>query len=498
MSIIKTENLTFSYPGSFVNVFENVSFQIDTNWKLGFIGRNGRGKTTFMKLLMNEYSYNGKISASVDFYYFPFEVKDKDEMTLSVAEEVYPQLEQWELIKELNMLKVDAEVLYRPFSTLSNGEQTKVMLAVLFLHRNGFLLIDEPTNHLDEDGRKIIMNYLNRKKGFILISHDRAVLDGCIDHVLSINRLNIEVEKGNFSSWEQNKQAHDNFEISQNQKIQKKIQNLQKAKKQAAEHSDKIEKTKIGFDPSKVEKSVSRRPSIAAKSKKLMNRAKAMETRINTELEEQSKLLKEVEHIPKLRLSSLPYHSDKVLSLDKVSIAYDNRIVCENVTFDVNKGDRVALKGKNGCGKSSVLKLIMGNDIDFSGSFYKNNQLKISYVNQDISCLNGNIADYAEKNEIDLTMFHTILRKLGFSREQFTQNLSGFSAGQKKKVLIAASLCTPAHLYIWDEPLNYLDVFSRRQIEELLLDFQPTIIFVEHDSVFRNKIATKVITIEQA
>ena len=495
MSIIKTENLTFSYPGSFDNVFENVSFQIDTNWKLGFIGRNGRGKTTFMKLLMNEYSYSGKISSSVDFYYFPFEVKNKEDITLSVAEEIYPALEQWELIKELNLLQVDAEVLYRPFSTLSNGEQTKVMLAVLFLHRNGFLLIDEPTNHLDEDGRKIIMQYLNRKKGFILISHDRAVLDGCIDHVLSVNRLSIEVEKGNFSSWEQNKQAHDNFELTQNQKIQKKIQNLQKAKKQAAEHSDKIERTKIGFDPSKTEKSISRRASIAAKSKKLMNRAKSMETRINTELEQQSKLLKEVEHIPKLRLNSLPYYSERILHLENVSVFFEGRTVCQNITFTIQKGDRIALCGKNGCGKSSLLKLIMGLNIPYSGTVYKNPQLRISYVNQDISDMCGKLSDFASGSGIDLTMLHTILRKLDFSREQLMRDLSGFSAGQKKKVLIAGSLCTAAHLYIWDEPLNYLDVFSRRQIEELLLDFRPTILFVEHDAAFRQKIAEKVITI---
>lgn len=495
MSIIKVENLSFSYPENSDNIFENVSFQIDTNWKLGFIGRNGRGKTTFMKLLMHEYSYKGKISSSVDFYYFPFNVDDKEQMTISVAEEICPALEQWELIRELNLLQVDTEVLYRPFSTLSNGEQTKVMLAILFLHENGFLLIDEPTDHLDKDGRAAVAQYLNQKKGFILISHDKAVLDKCIDHVLSINRLNIEIEKGNFSSWEQNKQARDNFELMQNQKIQKKIKNLEKAAKQAKEHSDKIERTKIGFDPTKTEKSISRRPSIAAKSKKLMNRSKAIETRINAELEQQAGLLKETEHIPKLKLTSLTFHSDKILSLDNVSIAYDERIICKDVTFTVNKGDRIAIQGKNGCGKSSILKLIMGMDISFTGNVYKSNQLKISCVNQDISGLNGTIIDYAAKQNTDITMLCTILRKLGFSREQLEQDLSGFSSGQKKKAMIAASLCTPAHLYIWDEPLNYLDVFSRRQIEELLLDFRPTLLFVEHDAAFTEKIATKTINL---
>jgi len=117
--------------------------------------------------------------------------------------------QEWQLIRELNLLKVSNDVLYRPFYTLSNGEQTKVLLAGLFLKENGFLLIDEPTNHLDMNGRRIVSDYLRGKHGFILVSHDRAFLDNCIDHILSINRTNIEIQKGNFSSWWHNKELQD-------------------------------------------------------------------------------------------------------------------------------------------------------------------------------------------------------------------------------------------------------------------------------------------------
>ena len=201
MSMIRVENLTFSYPSSYDNIFENVNFQIDTDWKLGFVGRNGRGKTTFLNLLLGKYEYRGKISASVEFDYFPYPVKDIDRLTEDVLREVCPLAEEWEILRELSWLEVDADVLWRPFGTLSNGERTKALLAALFLNEGHFLLIDEPTNHLDSKGREIVASYLKSKKGFILVSHDRSFLDGCVDHILSINRADIQVQKGNFTSW---------------------------------------------------------------------------------------------------------------------------------------------------------------------------------------------------------------------------------------------------------------------------------------------------------
>jgi lincosamide and streptogramin A transport system ATP-binding/permease protein len=151
------------------------------------------------------------------------------------------------------------------------------------------------------------------------------------------------------------------------------------------------------------------------------------------------------------------------------------------------------MRGKNGSGKSSILKLIYGDQIEYRGIFEKASNLEISYVPQDTSFLHSNLSEYADIHNIDETLFKAILRKLGFSRLQFEKDISNFSAGQKKKVLIARSLCERAHLYIWDEPLNYIDVLSRIQIEELLVSYKPTIIFVEHDSAFCEAIATKTV-----
>lgn len=492
MSLINVSNLTFSYDGSFDNIFENVSFQIDTDWRLGFTGRNGRGKTTFLNLLLGKYEYEGEITSSVDFEYFPYEVKDKEEITINVITNIISDFQEWQLLRELSLLKVSDDVLYRPFFTLSNGEQTKVLLAALFLKENCFLLIDEPTNHLDMEARLIVSNYLNSKNRFILVSHDRAFLDNCVDHTLSINKTNIEIQKGNFTSWWGNKERQDNFELSENEKLKKDIRRLNIAAKRTSDWSDNVEKTKFGTKVSGVKPDKGR---IGHKSAKMMKRSKTIEARQQSAINEKSELLNNIESSDNLKLSPLEYHSNRLISLENISIYYNEKIACRDVDFTINQGDRVALCGKNGCGKSSIIKLICGEELTYTGNILKGSQLKISYISQDTSYLHGNLTEFADENEIDESLFKAILRKLDFSRLQFEKDISDFSEGQKKKVLIAKSLCEKAHLYIWDEPLNFIDIISRIQIEELLLTYEPTILFVEHDTVFCDNIATKKVNL---
>lgn len=490
MSLIKVSNLTFAYEGSYDNIFENVSFQIDTDWKLGFTGRNGRGKTTFLQLLLGSYAYSGTISAQVGFDYFPYPVKRKDQHTLDVVGDIVPDFEHWRLMRELSLLKVSEDVLYRPYASLSNGEQTNVLLAALFLKENRFLLIDEPTNHLDLHARKLVSDYLNGKSGFILVSHDRAFLDNCTDHILSINKTDIEVQKGNFSDWWENKQRRDRFEMAENEKLQKDIKRLSDAAKRTSNWSHEVEKTKNGTrnSGSKVDKGY-----VGHKAAKMMKRSKSMEHRQHAAIEEKSRLLKNIEGSESLKISQLAYHKHQLVELDRVSVHYGEKPVCSDVSFTIERGDRIALAGPNGSGKSSLLKLICGEAIPYSGTFRKGSQLKISYVSQDTSHLQGNLSDYARSGGIDESLFKAILRKLDFSRVQFEKDMASFSGGQKKKVLIAKSLCENVHLHIWDEPLNFIDVISRMQIEELLLEHTPTLLFVEHDSEFCNNIATKLV-----
>lgn len=490
MSLINVSNLTFGYDGSYDNIFENVSFQIDTDWKLGFTGRNGRGKTTFLNLLLGKYEYSGTIAAKTNFEYFPFAVTEPENHTIDVIESIYPDYELWQVMRELSLLQVDEDVLYRPFATLSNGEQTKVLLAALFLKENSFLLIDEPTNHLDMEARKVVSDYLKSKRGFILVSHDRAFLDNCIDHVLSINKTNIEIQKGSFSSWWANKQRQDHFELAENEKLHKDIARLQSAAKRTSDWSDKVEKTKHGTRDSGLRPD---RGYIGHKAAKMMQRSKSIETRQQTAIEEKSKLLKNIESADKLKIVQADFYTGRLVELQQVSIFYGAKQACQDVSFTIEQGDRVALYGKNGSGKSSLLKLLTGEELTYTGTLRKASQLVISYVPQNTAHLKGNLSDYAREHGIDESIFKANLRKLDFSRLQFEKDMADFSAGQKKKVLIARSLCERAHVHVWDEPLNYIDVISRMQIEELLLEYAPTLLFVEHDSEFCSNIATKLV-----
>ena len=148
------------------------------------------------------------------------------------------------------------------------------------------------------------------------------------------------------------------------------------------------------------------------------------------------------------------------------------------------------MQGKNGCGKSSILKLIINGRTEY-GKITLASGLKISYMPQDTSQLSGTLKEYAEQYQLEESLFFALLRKLDFSRTQFEKRLEDYSGGKKKKVLIARSLCERAHLYIWDEPLNYIDIFSRMQITELIQEYKPTMLFVEHDRRFVEDIATR-------
>lgn len=537
MSQITVNDLSFSYDTAYDMIFENVSFTIDSEWKLGFIGRNGRGKTTFLKLLLAKYEYRGSISASVNFDYFPFEIEHDDRKTMEVIKDIIAPFRKWEqemelclirqdqdmkeeqavtgdsyishhmnrygeiqelyqkhdgyiinelIEKELGKLKVDLSVLTRPFATLSFGERTKIMLAALFLKKNNFLLIDEPTNHLDIEGRDLLADYLQTKGGFILVSHDRAFLDRCIDHVLSINKTNIEVQKGNFSSWHHNKILNDNYEIERNRQLNKDIASLSESARRAMGWSDKIEASKIGSH-------VGDRGYVGHKSAKMMKRAKSIEKRKLDAIKDKKGLLKDIEQTDSLKMNLLSFHSKRLIELEDVSLFYADNKIASNINLLVRTDDRIAVRGKNGSGKSTLFKLLLGKDIRHTGNFFIAQGLKISYVSQDTSYLEGSLVDFAVRYGLNETIFKTVLRQLDFERGQFDKDIRSFSQGQRKKVLLAKSLSEPAHLFIWDEPLNFIDVLSRVQIEELILNFCPTLVFVEHDRIFTEKIATKEI-----
>lgn len=509
MAQIKVTDLTFCYEGSFDDIFENVSFSIDTDWKLGFIGRNGKGKTTFLKLLLGELPYAGRIDAPLFFDYFPYRLPEGglDQCAAVFLDTLKPGCEEWRVICELGGLEASAELLYRPFRTLSHGERTKVLLAVLFSKENDFLLIDEPTDHLDQEARESVKRYLKGKKSFLLVSHDRELLDACIDHVLVLNRKTIEVQRGNFSSWWEDKSRRDHFARAENEKHLREIASLKRAVDQSGRWAQKNEDSKIGYDPIKEhDRSSSARAYIGAKTKKMERRVGQYKKRMEREIGAKEGLLQDIEEPVSLKLAPLSYRKERLLSCRELALGYGakaaGRAVLEDLSFEIKQGERVLLHGKNGCGKSTLIKAILAAGGQpkaapqvLSGELQVGAGLVVSYVSQDTSFLKGKLQDFCRERGLKESLFCALLRQMDMERVQFGKDMDRFSEGQKKKVLLAASLMTPAHLYIWDEPLNYIDVFSRMQIEELLMTYKPTMLLVEHDARFQKKIATRVVEI---
>ena len=484
MALIEIEHLTFSYPSSYDPIFEDVSLRLDTGWKLGFIGRNGRGKTTFLKLLLGEYDYSGAIRAPVAFDYFPYPVPAPQRRTRAVLGGVCPAAEDWQLERELSLLGVEPGALERPFATLSSGEQTKALLAALFLNEGRFLLIDEPTNHLDARARAMVAAYLQKKRGFILVSHDRRFLDGCVDHILALNRAGIELQSGNFSSWFAGFEQRQALEQARDEQLRRDIRRLEQSARRTAVWSDRVEASKKG---------AADKGYVGHKAAKMMKRAKSIEARQTRAIEEKAGLLHNVETAEALRVAPLLHYADPLVAFEGVTVRYGGRTVCGPLSFSVGRGERVALDGGNGSGKSSLLKLLCGEAVPHEGTVRRAPGLVVSYVPQEPGPLSGLPAAYAQAQGLDESLFLAILRKMGFERVQFEKDLAGYSSGQKKKVLLAKSLCERAHLYVWDEPLNFIDLYTRMQLERLIGRDGPAMLFVEHDAAFRAAAATTVV-----
>lgn len=246
MSLIRIEHLYFTYDGGSEPVFEDLDLQLDTDWKLGLVGRNGRGKTTLLRLLEGGLEYRGQIrTGGLACRRFPCAVRETEVPVSQVLRDISPEAEEWQRVRELSLLGLDEEVLERTFSTLSGGEQTRVLLSALFLDEGSWPMLDEPTDHLDEEGRELLAQYLSHsRRGFLLVSHDRAFLDRCVDHVLALNRTGPELVKGNFSVWYQEKQDRDRREQAQNQQLKGEIRRLEQAARRTSAWSDQVEKTK--------------------------------------------------------------------------------------------------------------------------------------------------------------------------------------------------------------------------------------------------------------
>ena len=486
---ITIQNLSFTYEGAYTPVFDNLTVNLDSSWRLGLIARNGRGKTTLLRLMMEEMPHQGRIELPLAPVYFPFAPDDVDNLTLFVMQQAAPDAPDWRFLREMNALGLCEDALYRPFRTLSRGEQTKALLCALFAREDAYPLIDEPTNHLDAHGRELVARYLRRKDGFLLVSHDRAFLNECVDHVLSLQKSDAWVMRGGYDTWEERFNRQNAYEQARNESLRRDISRLEQSTRRAAQWSDRVEKGK--YHVAESECAALDRGYVGARSAAMMKRAQNTLKQRERAMEEKSALLKNVERVGELKLTTLHHPKQVLITVENGAVRYGGKTVAQNIRFALRQGERAALTGPNGAGKSSVLKALCGVGGALEGDVYLASGLIISYVPQETDGLRGGLRDFLSRRGLDETLFKAILRNMDFQREAFERPLETLSQGQKKKILLAASLCTPAHLYVWDEPLNYIDVFSRVQVERLIASCQPTLLLVEHDRRFLDTVCNR-------
>ncbi|MEM7366543.1 MAG: ABC-F family ATP-binding cassette domain-containing protein [Pseudomonadota bacterium] len=529
MSSIHLRNVGFEYDAPYKSVFNDLNLVIDTLWRTGLVGRNGQGKSTLLGLLSGRLTPNsGHIEISERTLYFPARVsepsldvrtvisnavapfidwalemsaciergKPDDLERYAVLQEQYQLLGGYEIVanieREWATIGMARDLLDRPFETLSGGERTRALLIALFVTGGVFPLIDEPTNHLDAEGRAQVADYLASKDGFLLVSHDRDFLDRAIDHVVAINKSDIVVNRGNYSLWRKHMNEVELHETRTRDNIKREVRQLKRAAQQRRQGSAsrEAEKYKSAYanPPAMID-----RGHVGRTAAKQMKRALATERRIDKRLDEKETLLRNQEKGYELKIQTLDGGREQLLVANNLQFGYDDRAIIDNVSLGVSQGDRIAVSGRNGSGKSTLLKLLAGELTCDSGVIAKPAHVSVSRAYQHPIWQSGDLRVWLREGGLEESRFRQIMGSFGVAGEVFDRPLETFSQGQLKKVDLTRSMLTDADILIWDEPLNYIDVLSREQIETAIVDSGPTMIFVEHDGRFVDNIATELI-----
>lgn len=497
----------------FNRVLNNLSFDIKTNERIALIGSNGCGKTTTLKIIMGIESYDsGNISIrkeskigyltqippkeddnvsarsvylrgvqelinlenKINDFVENMSSNEKDIKLLDKLQEEfrisggYSLKEKIEKIR--NGFKITNELLDREYNKLSGGEKTLINLASIILSNPDILLLDEPTNHLDIDTLEWFEEYLSSYNGtVVIISHDRYFLDRTVNKIIEIENGNANIYHGNYSYYlkESEKRLMVEFQNYKNQ--QKEIKALKEA----------IERYKVW----------------GAKSDNPMffRRAKAIETRLEKmEVIDRPKTKSEL----RINFNVEDRTSNRVMVISNFDLRIGNKELLRNSHMEVYYKERVCLMGKNGAGKTTLIKNILNNTHD---NIKLGTNIKIGYIPQEIRFDNEDLTIYEHMRKIFVGSESELRSKLNqfyFTADNIDKKVKSLSGGEKVRLKLLELIFKNANFLILDEPTNHIDIDTREILEESLLAYEGTILFVSHDRYFINKIATKIVMIE--
>lgn len=497
----------------FNNVLNNLSFDVKTNERIALIGSNGCGKTTTLKIIMGIESYDSgnisirkeskigyltqmppkeddNVSAKSVYLRGVQELIDLENKISDFVENMSSNEKDIKLLDKLqeefrisggyslkekiekirNGFKITNELLNREYNKLSGGEKTLINLASIILSNPDILLLDEPTNHLDIDTLEWFEEYLSSYNGtVVIISHDRYFLDRTVNKIIEIENGNANIYHGNYSYYlkESEKRLMIEFQNYKNQ--QKEIKALKEA----------IERYKVW----------------GAKSDNPMffRRAKAIETRLEKmEVIEKSKTKSEL----RINLNVEDRTSNRVMVISNLDLKIGNKELLRNSHMEVYYKERVCLMGKNGAGKTTLIKNILNNTHD---NIKLGTNIKIGYIPQEIRFDNEDLTIYEHMRKIFVGSESELRSKLNqfyFTADNIDKKVKNLSGGEKVRLKLLELILKNANFLILDEPTNHIDIDTREILEESLLAYDGTILFISHDRYFINKIATKIVMIE--
>ena len=497
----------------FNNVLNNLSFDVKTNERVALIGSNGCGKTTTLKIIMGIESYDSgnisirkeskigyltqmppkeddNVSAKSVYLRGVQELIDLENKISDFVENMSSNEKDIKLLDKLqeefrisggyslkekiekirNGFKITNELLDREYNKLSGGEKTLINLASIILSNPDILLLDEPTNHLDIDTLEWFEEYLSSYNGtVVIISHDRYFLDRTVNKIIEIENGNANIYHGNYSYYlkESEKRLMVEFQNYKNQ--QKEIKALKEA----------IERYKVW----------------GAKSDNPMffRRAKAIETRLEKmEVIEKPKTKSEL----RINLNVEDRTSNRVMVISNLDLKIEDKELLRNSHMEVYYKERVCLMGKNGAGKTTLIKNILNNTHD---NIKLGTNIKIGYIPQEIRFDNEELTIYEHMRKIFVGSESELRSKLNqfyFTADNIDKKVKNLSGGEKVRLKLLELILKNANFLILDEPTNHIDIDTREILEESLLAYDGTILFISHDRYFINKIATKIVMIE--
>ncbi|WP_251550632.1 ribosomal protection-like ABC-F family protein [Neobacillus muris] len=499
-TIIKGKGIEKSF--ELKKILDNASFEIQAGDRIGLVGYNGAGKTTLANILFGKIPPDngvvekpnklkiGYLSQSIDY-----ETNDFENSLAGGAEE-----ELFHIASQLGLSKVkdweESRLVH-----LSGGEKLKLAISMVWASKPDFLILDEPTNHLDFKGLGWLVKELKRFTGPVLIiSHDRHFLNQTVNRIFELESGNIHFYKGNYSAYQEEKKKRIESQSHQYEVQQRQIEKIEQQMNQLKSWSEKAHRdsTKKSTGPAKRQDGFKEYHRV--KAKKLDNQIKSKMKRLQNELSKNKVEKPADEAKVRFEFENQGKRGKRILEANQLAKSFPKRPLFHHANFYVNHGERIGLIGENGCGKTTLIKMILGEEAPSEGALWCSKSMKIACLSQDVKDLpsDKNVLEAMGLTDRErIFKARTILANLGLKDPQILKPIGHLSLGERTRVKLADILMKDYDVLLLDEPTNHLDLPSREQLETTLADFTGTILIVSHDYYFLAKLCNRLLVFEE-